>query len=152
MDTDLALRPTKADAALLIVRLAVGIAFIIHGAELAFGAFGGPGLQGFSGFSHLPLPVAALIAYGEFLGGLGVLFGVLSRIASVGLALIMLGAIFIVHLKNGFDVTKGGFEYAFVQFLLCAALVVAGPGAYTALRLLRGSSLAAKPQSTPILQ
>lgn len=101
----------RIDAVLLIVRIALGLPFIYHGASIAFGAFGGPGLAGFSAFTHLPLPVAALVGYGEFLGGLGVIFGVLARPAAAGLAIIMLGAIGLVHLKNGYDSTKGGFEY-----------------------------------------
>ena len=125
------------DIALLLVRIALALPFIYHGASIAFGAFGGPGLKGFSGFTHLPLPVAALIGYGEFLGGLGVLFGVLARIAAAGLGLIMLGAILIVHLSKGYDVTKGGFEYALTLLLLSVIVLVAGPGLYHALALVR---------------
>ncbi len=127
---------TTKDAALLIVRLAVGIPFIFHGAQIAFGAFGGPGLQGFAGQGHMPLPVAALVGYGEFLGGLGVLFGVLTRLASAGILVIMLGAIFTVHLPHGYDVQKGGFEYPLTHVLLTIALLVAGPGLLTAWRII----------------
>lgn len=145
---------SKADAALFVVRLALAIPFIFHGASIAFGAFGGPGLHNFSAFTKMPLPVAALVGYGEFLGGLGVLFGVLTRLASASIFIIMLGAIFIVHLPHGYDVTKQGFEYPLVHLLLAVALMIAGPGAYTALALLRGSrNLDGTPtQPTPILQ
>ena len=117
------------DAALLIARIALGLPFIYHGAQIAFGAFGGPGLAGFVEASHgkMPLPVAALVGYGELLGGLGVLFGVLSRIASAGLMLIMLGAIFIVHLPNGYNSQKGGFEYALTLALLALVIIIVGP-------------------------
>jgi len=125
------------DTGLLIARIALALPFIYHGASIAFGAFGGPGLKGFAGFTHQPLALAALIGYGEFLGGLGVLFGVLAKPAAAGLGLIMLGAIFIVHLKNGYDVTKGGFEYALTLLLLSVVVLVAGPGLYHALRLVR---------------
>jgi putative oxidoreductase len=116
------------DTALLLARIALGIPFIFHGAQIAFGAFGGPGLAGFSGFTHMPLPVAALVGYGEFLGGLGILSGVLSRLASGGVGLIMLGAIFLVHLKNGYSVQKEGIEYPLTLLLLSLALIAAGPG------------------------
>lgn len=116
------------DAALLIARIALGLPFIFHGAQIALGAFGGPGLAGFSGFTHQPMAVAALVGYGELLGGLGILFGVLSRIASAGELLIMLGAIFLVHLKNGYDGTKGGFEHPLTLLLLALVVIVAGPG------------------------
>ncbi len=127
---------SAADTALLLIRLAVGIPFIFHGASIALGAFGGPGLKGFSAFTHQPLALAALIGYGELLGGLGVLFGVLTRIASAGILVIMLGAIFLVHLPHGYDVQKGGFEYPLTHVLLTIALLAAGPGAYSALSLI----------------
>ena len=127
---------TAADTALMLVRLAVGIPLIFHGAQLAFGAFGGPGLVGFSAFTHMPLLMAALVAYGELLGGLGVLFGVLTRLASAGILIIMLGAIFLVHLAHGYDVTKQGVEYPLTHVILTLALIFAGPGAYSALNLL----------------
>ena len=127
---------TAADTALLIVRLAVALPFIFHGAQLAFVAFGGPGLAGFAKMGHQPLPVAALIAYGEFLGGLGVLFGVLTRPASTGILIIMLGAIVLVHLPHGYDSQKQGFEYPLTHVFLTIALLIAGPGAYAAWSLI----------------
>ena len=125
------------DLVLLVIRIALGLPFIYHGASIAFGAFGGPGLSGFSAHTHLPLPVAALVGYGEFLGGLGVLFGVLARPAAAGLAIIMLGAIGLVHLKNGYDSTKGGFEYQLTLLFLEAIVVAAGAGLYNAWELVR---------------
>ena len=125
------------DWALLVARIALGVPFIFHGASIAFGAFGGPGLSGFSAFTHLPLPVAALVGYGEFLGGLGVLFGVLARPAAAGLLLIMLGAIGIVHLKHGYDVQKGGIEYPLTLVFLEIIVLIAGPGLLNALALVR---------------
>jgi len=127
---------TAADTALLLTRVALGLPFIFHGAQIAFGAFGGPGLQGFSGFTHMPLPIAALVGYGEFLGGLGILFGVLSRLASASVGLIMLGAIFLVHMKNGYDVQKQGVEYPLTLLILAVAIIAAGPGRHTLARLL----------------
>jgi uncharacterized membrane protein YphA (DoxX/SURF4 family) len=43
----------------------------------------------------------------------------------------MLGAIFLVHLPHGFDVGKGGAEYAFMQLLIAIALFITGAGAYS---------------------
>ena len=125
------------DWVLLVARIALGVPFIFHGASIAFGAFGGPGLQSFSAHTHLPLPVAVLVGYGEFLGGLGVLFGVLARPAAAGLLLIMLGAIGIVHLKNGYDVQKGGVEYPLTLVFLEIMILIAGPGLLNALALVR---------------
>lgn len=119
---------TGIDTALLLARIALALPFIFHGAQIAFGAFNGPGLAGFSGFTHMPIAMAALVGYGEFLGGLGILFGVLSRLASAGMVLIMLGAIILVHLKSGYDGTKGGFEHPLTLLILALAIIVVGPG------------------------
>jgi uncharacterized membrane protein YphA (DoxX/SURF4 family) len=43
----------------------------------------------------------------------------------------MLGAIFLVHLAHGFDIPKGGMEYALTQLLIALALLIAGGGAYS---------------------
>ena len=129
-------RPAALDTGLLLARAALALPFIFHGSSIAFGAFGGPGLQGFSAFTHLPLAVAALVGYGQFLGGLGILFGVLSRLASAGTGLIMLGAILVVHLPKGYDGTKGGFEHPLALLLLAVALIVTGPGRLTLARFL----------------
>ena len=125
---------TAQDTALLLVRLAVAIPFLYHGAGILFGAFGGPGLHGFVQMSHgkMPLPVAALVGAGEFFGGLGVLVGVLTRLASAGILIIMLGAIFTVHLPHGYNSINNGFEYPLTHVFLTLALLVAGPGALTA--------------------
>jgi len=142
------------DTALLIARIALALPFIFHGAQIAFGAFGGPGLDGFVKASggKLPLPVAALVGYGELLGGLGILFGVLSRIASAGELLIMLGAIFIVHLSKGYDGTKGGFEHPLTLLLLALVIIVAGPGRLTLARVLPLPKKAGTDQPVPALE
>jgi putative oxidoreductase len=126
------------DLGLLLIRLAVGLPFVYHGLAIALGAFGGPGLHGFSAFTHMPLPVAALVGWGELLGGLGIMAGVLTRLAGAGLVLIMLGAVLLVHLHNGYDVSKGGMEYALALMLGSFGLALTGPGAYSALTLIGG--------------
>ena len=123
---------TAKDTALLLVRLAVALPFLYHGAAILFGAFGGPGLKGFSAFTHMPLPVAALVGAGQFFGGLGVLVGVLTRLASAGIFIIMVGAILLVHLPHGYSTQNGGFEYPLTHVFLTLALMIAGPGALTA--------------------
>src|SRR5436305_970107 len=111
---------TATDWALLFARLALGAIFFAHGSQKVLGWFGGPGIHAtVAGMTKLGLP--AVIAYFtmtvEFLGGLGLIFGVLSRLASLGIIAVMLGAIFTVHLPNGLFMNwmgnqKGeGFEY-----------------------------------------
>ncbi len=64
------------------------------------------------------------------------LTGILFRVGALGIIAIMLGAIFVVHLPHGFDVSSGGAEYAITQLLLAVALFLTGPGEYSLSRWL----------------
>src|SRR5207248_9904867 len=57
--------------------------------------------------------------------------GALIRLGAACIIVVMLGAIFLVHLPHGFDVTKGGIEYALTQLLIALALLITGAGAYS---------------------
>lgn len=121
------------DAALLLVRIALAIVFIAHGGQKLFGLFGGKGLAGFTPAivkMGLPPIVATLIAAGEFFGGLGLLVGLLTRVAAIGPLVSMAGAILLVHGKNGFFLPSG-MEYALVNLLLSIAVLFGGPGRYS---------------------
>jgi putative oxidoreductase len=126
--------------ALLAIRLVVGIIFTAHGAQKLFGAFDGPGL---SGVVQMFGPVGYLVAIGEFFGGLGLIAGFLGRFSAASLIVIMLGAIVMVHGKNGFFSQNGGFEYNLSLIGSLAAILIAGPGRLAMGRLLRLPDLAA---------
>jgi putative oxidoreductase len=126
------------DAALLFLRIASGIVFLYHGSAILFGAFGGPGPEKFAGILHAPIVVGYLVGLAQFLGGLAILFGVLIRVGAVCIIIVMLGAIFLVHLPHGFDVTKGGVEFALTQFLITLALLLTGAGRYSLSGILPG--------------
>ena len=128
---------TAVDVSLLLVRLIVGVTFLFHGSQLLFGAFDGPGLQAtVNGGGGKPGmgPVGYLVAIGQFFGGLGLLVGVLTRFSAAALIVIMLGAIFMVHLKNGFSSQHGGFEFNLALIGLLLPVLIAGPGRYTLAR------------------
>jgi putative oxidoreductase len=112
------------DAALLVVRIIVGIIFVAHGAQKLFGAFGGPGL---AGVVQMMGPIGYLVTIGEFFGGLGLIVGLLSRFSAASLIVVMLGAIVQVHGKNGFFAPTG-FEYNLALIGLLAPILIAGPG------------------------
>ena len=57
--------------------------------------------------------------------------GVLLRVGAVSVIIVMLGAIFIVHLPHGYDIGRGGLEYALTELLLALGLLLAGPGKYS---------------------
>jgi putative oxidoreductase len=123
--------PAQVNAALLILRFASALAFLYHGSSILFGAFGGPGPQKFAAFLHLPVVVGYLVGLAQFAGGLAILSGVLIRLGAACVIVVMLGAIFLVHLPHGFDVGKSGAEYALMQLLIAIALFITGGGAYS---------------------
>ena len=123
---------------LLIMRLACALPFLYHGSAILFGAFGGPGPQNFAAFMHQPAVVGYLVGLAQFAGGLAILFGALLRIGTVCVMVVMLGAIYFVHLPHGYDINQGGMEYALTEFLLSAGLLFAGPGKYSLASLLPG--------------
>jgi putative oxidoreductase len=121
----------QASIALLIVRIATALAFLYHGSAILFGAFDGPGPHGFAAFMHAPDIVGYLVGLAQFGGGLAILTGILIRIGALCIIIVMLGAIFLVHLPHGFDVSKGGTEYALTLFLTALSLLIAGAGTYS---------------------
>lgn len=140
---------TSSSWAPLVARLALGSIFIAHGAQKLFGVFGGSGwsktVEFFTQSMGLPLAVAALIVLIEFLGGIAVLIGLLTRLAALGIAVIMAGAIYTVHLQNGFFMNwfmvpdKGhGYEYHMALIALAVVLMIMGGGALSADRAIAG--------------
>ena len=111
------------------LRLAVGAVFIAHGAQKLFGAFGGSGLRGFSGMLggmglQPAMGWAVLVACVEFFGGICLVLGVLTRWCALLLGVVMLVAIFGVHLKDGFF----GIEYQLTLLAACVSLLLSGAG------------------------
>jgi len=137
---------TSPDWTLTAIRITLGVVFFAHGAQKVFGWFGGAGLEGtlrtMHDHLHLPIPVAFVAVMSEFLGGAGLIIGLLSRVAAVGICITMLSAIVMVHGRNGlflnwFGERKGhGFEYHLLAIALAVAIVVRGSGAASLDRLL----------------
>jgi putative oxidoreductase len=136
---------TEDDSALLIARLALGIVFLPHGLQKLLGLFGGMGFSETMGAfvqQGMPSIIAFLIIIGETFGSVGLIIGFLSRLGAFGISLIMLGAIFMVHLPNGFFMnwfgTKQGegFEYHLLALGLGLVVLVGGGGKWSVDRLL----------------
>jgi putative oxidoreductase len=121
------------DVSLLLLRVIVGVIFAAHGAQKLFGAFDGPGL---AKVAENMGPLAYPVTIGEFFGGLGLIFGFLTRFSAASLIVIMIGAIAMVHGENGFFQQQGGFEYNLALIGMLAPILLAGPGQISVGRLL----------------
>jgi putative oxidoreductase len=121
----------RTDAALAILRVIAGTIFIAHGAQKLF-VFGFAGVSGAFGQMGIPFPelMAPFIALLEFFGGIALVIGLLTRLASLGLVFNMLGAIALVHLQGGFF-NPAGMEFPLALVGMNLALVLAGAGAYS---------------------
>lgn len=131
---------TGNDVSLTFLRLVLGVVFFAHGAQKMLGWFGGYGFHGTMGFFEhmgMPAPVAFLVICTEFFGGLGLIVGLLTRIAALGIGVEMIGAIFMVHLSNGFFMNwfgnqKGeGFEYHLLAIAMAGTLLLRGAGKFS---------------------
>jgi putative oxidoreductase len=136
---------TSEDVSLTTLRVVLGVVFFAHGAQKMLGWFGGFGFHATMGFfTHMgmPAPLAFLIICTEFFCGLGLIVGLLTRIAALGIGGLMIGAIFMVHLANGFFMNwmgtqKGeGIEYHLLVLAIAAALLLRGAGAFSVDRAL----------------
>jgi putative oxidoreductase len=136
----MAFKQVKNDAsmALLFIRLALGIVIFAHGAQKVLGWFGGPGFAGtievFTTNLSYPLWMVLLLMLIEFCGSLGLIFGLMTRLSAVGIALIMVVCAYQNHLQNGFFMNwfgqkaGEGFEYHILVLGMCSALMFLGAG------------------------
>lgn len=122
---------SRIDAALVLLRVVIGAVFVAHGAQKLF-VFGFTGVSGFFGSLGVPAPtlMGPFIAILEFVGGIALVLGLLTRVVAGLIACDMLGAIAIVHFKNGFFLPKG-FEFVLVLCVANLVLLLAGGGAYS---------------------
>jgi putative oxidoreductase len=119
--------------AVLILRLFLGFAFMMHGSQKLLGAFGGSGIAGVSGMlGKMGLEPANILAWvlsiTEFVGGIGVLLGFLTRFWAAGLVIDMGVAVAKVHLPNGFFAAKNGFELPLAFGVMALVILLTGPG------------------------
>jgi len=118
--------------AVLVLRLFVGFAFMMHGSQKLLGAFGGSGVAGVAGMlTKLGLEPANILAWvvsiTEFVGGVCVFFGFLTRFWAAGLVIDMGVAIAKVHLPNGFFAAKGGMELPLSFGVMALVILLTGP-------------------------
>jgi putative oxidoreductase len=135
------LTDTNGDWVLTLVRIVLGVVLFAHGAQKLLGWFGGPGIKAtlhtFRDQLGIPVVFGGLAIAAEFFGGLGLIVGLFTRIAALGIATTMLVAMFMVHLRYGFfmnwfgNKAGHGIEYHLVVIALAIVLMVKGAGAFS---------------------
>jgi putative oxidoreductase len=136
----LSLLRTENNIAYSLARVILGVVILPHGLQKTLGMFGGYGLTAtvdfFTGMGT-PVLVAYLVILGESLGSIALIVGFLGRIGAFGIALIMTGAIFLVHIQNGFfmnwtgNQNGEGYEYHLLAIGLSLIVVVKGSGKWS---------------------
>ncbi len=118
---------TRVSAGLLILRLVAGLAFMFHGYGKIQHPFDWMGAN-----ASVPGFFQMLAAVSEFLGGLAWMIGLLTPLASFGLACTMAVAVhFHAIIRGDPFVAKGGggsYELALVYLCVAVLLLFAGPG------------------------
>ncbi|MGA2905471.1 MAG: DoxX family protein [Candidatus Korobacteraceae bacterium] len=131
---------TSNDFTFTVARLVLGVTFFLHGAQKVLGWFDGAGFHGSTGSllqMGIPEPLAVFAIAVEFFGGLGLILGLFTRIAALGIIANMLVAITRVHSDNGFFMNWSGgqngegFEYHLLAIGLAVVLLIKGSGAFS---------------------
>ena len=113
---------------LTVLRVVVGVVFVMHGGQKIFvtgighvsGMFAGIGIP-------MPMVSAVVVSLVEFLGGIALILGIVTHWAALLIAIDMAVAILKVHLPHGFFIP--GIEYPLTLLAASLALVLSGPGA-----------------------
>ena len=126
--------------AALIARVFLGVVILPHGLQKLLGMFGGYGFSAtveYFSSTGIPSLIGVLIVLGESFGALFLILGLISRISAGGIAIIMLGAIVMVHGQYGFFMNwfgsqpGEGFEYHLLALGLSLVVIVAGGGKWS---------------------
>jgi putative oxidoreductase len=146
-----AITRTDGNVAGAVARLTLAVVIFPHGAQKLLGWFGGFGFDGTMGYLTnsigLPAALALLVVLIEFFGPIALALGFLGRIAAVGVAAVMIGAVATSHLPFGFFMnwsgTQGGegFEYHLLALALTAIVLVNGSGAVSLDRRIAGQTV-----------
>src|SRR5262245_37504504 len=128
-------RSITTDFGLLLIRLVLATVFLFHGSQKLFGAFDGPGIEGFTKVLEgmdVPMPsVSAWLAgLSEFVGGVFLVLGTGMRIAIIPTIITMFVAVIKVH-SSAFSAQHNGMEYPLTLGVVLIGLLLTGPGRIT---------------------
>ena len=137
---------TESDLVTLILRVLLGVVFFPHGMQKLLGVYGGAGFEGTMNMFTTGLGIPAVFAFlaimAESLGSLGLLTGLLTRVAAFGITVNMIVAVKMLHWQNGFFMNwlgnqKGeGYEFHILAIAIGIALMIRGGGKWSVDRLI----------------
>lgn len=116
------------DLGLLLLRLALAAAFIFHGWAKVSAMDGTVSMFASMGVGSV---ITYIAAYVEFLGGIALLAGIMTRLVGGLLAIFMIVAIYLVHLSKGYSMMNGGYEYQLLLLVGVVVVALVGPGKYS---------------------
>ncbi len=132
---------TDDDVSAFVLRVLLGLVFFPHGMQKLTTMFGGYGFTGTMGFftdkMGIPMLLAFLAIMAEGLGWIGLIAGLLTRVAAFGIAVNMAVAVYMIHWQNGFFMNwlnnqKGeGFEYHILVIAIAIAIMIKGGGRWS---------------------
>ena len=124
------IRPSTANCGATLLRVSLGVMFLAHSVVLKLFTYGLPGTAAFFVSVGLPGWLAYVTFACELVGGVLLVLGVQACWVALGLSPFLLGALFAVHLPNGWVFTSpnGGWEYPAYLFILCIAQSLVGDG------------------------
>ena len=132
---------TDNDIGTAVLRVVLGIVFFAHGAQKLLGWYGGRGFDAtialFETDYQIPMALALVAIAAEFFGGLGLIAGLLSRIAGFGIGVTMIVAIAKKTYPYGFFMNWSGrqqgegYEFQLLAIAMCVLVVLRGSGAFS---------------------
>jgi putative oxidoreductase len=125
------------DIAYTALRVIVGYILLMHG-WLKVGTFGLAGVSGFMAKAGLEPASAFAVAamFLETIGAICIIIGLLTRFFAAALAIELLIGLLAVHLKAGFSVSNGGYEFILLLGIVMFAIAIRGGGPYSIDRLI----------------
>jgi putative oxidoreductase len=152
----LQLLQTPNDWTLTLARVVLALVFLGHGTQKMFGWFDGPGFSRaidiFESTMGIPPALTVMAMVAEVFGGLGLLVGLLTRIAALGPLVVMIVAPFANGLYTRFFMNwtgrapGEGYEYHLLAIALILVVLVHGAGALSLDRLIASRSVVAAPR------
>jgi putative oxidoreductase len=145
---------TPNDLTLTLARIILATIFFAHGSQKMFGLFGGRGVSGtiaiFQQTMGIPAPLTILAMTAEVFGAVGLFLGLFSRVAAMGVLVVMIVAPFANHLYPNFFMNwtgrqmGEGFEYHLLAIALIVTILVRGAGALSIDRAISSERLGAR--------